>query len=269
VVAGFYSNRAKEKDKNYSNLTASGSEHTYNHGTPSVDGAYMVKLDVEKGQTIKVNGGYYEIPSDIIKSYVSDREKRKLEKKEDKDENQDIGVQNLIIRKIYNLENGSTKIIAEQHLMVEVQHTSGSSTYTSVNTFDDDIFVFSIDKNEKLEYVIKIPKSQASSSVTAKGISFNSMMVGNTLHIFYLDNIKNADLAINQAPFTHREGMGGYLVGIAIDEKGSMKKFNLGEVAQFETNFYIRGFANGGNNNLIGSERKKKMNKMFSLYVKS
>lgn len=260
VIAGFYSNRAKEKAKNYVNVRY--------YGTPSVDGAYMVRLDVEKGQTVKMNGGYYEIPSEIIKSYISDRDKRKLEKKEDKDENNDIGVDNLVIRKIYCLANGTTKIVAEQHVIVATTHNSGSSTSTTYRTYDDDIFVFSIDKNGKFEYAIKIPKSQTSANITGKGISFNSMMVGNTLHIFFLDNIKNANLSPTEAPARHSEGMGGYLVGIAIDEKGGMKKLNLGEVDKFETNFYIRTFVRGGYNNLISTERKKKMNKLFSLSIK-
>ena len=62
VVAGFYSKK----------------------GNPSIDGAYMVKLDAASGKFAKLGGGYYEIPSELIKSFMTDKQKEKLEKKEKK-----------------------------------------------------------------------------------------------------------------------------------------------------------------------------------------
>ena len=55
VVAGFYSKK----------------------GNPSTDGAFMVKLDATSGKFTKLGGGYYEIPSELIKSFMTDRQKEK------------------------------------------------------------------------------------------------------------------------------------------------------------------------------------------------
>lgn len=243
--------------------------YTKNVKSYAIEGAYLVRLDLEKGKTIKLNDGYYEIPTDIIKSYTSDREKRKIEKKEEKDEDNDIGVRYLQIRKIYyGLEGGSTKILAEQYHVVSHTHYNGKTTSTTYSTHAEDIFVFSIDKNGKLEFVSKIPKAQHSGDALGAGLSFNSMVTGNTLHIFFIDNLKNFNLAPTAAPYRHLNGKGGFLTAVNIDGKGVVKKFNLGEIERYETNFFIRGFVKGDNNNLISTERKKKINILFSITVK-
>jgi hypothetical protein len=264
VVAGFYAKNRSTTEFSYDFFRGSG----FSSPNP-IDGAYMMRLDVEKGIAAKLNGGYYEIPSDIIKAYASEREKRKLEKKEENDESKDIGVDYLKIQKIYyGLPDGSTKILAEQyHVATRTTYSSNGGQQVHYDTYADDIFVFSIGKDGKLEFVTKIPKSQHSFDQKGAGISFNSIVTGSTVHLFFLDNIKNANLSVNEAPARHENGRGGFLTAITIDNKGAIKKYNMGEIDKFETNFFIRGFVKGDNDNLISTERKKKMNKLFSLEV--
>ncbi|MFL5764226.1 MAG: hypothetical protein ACJ77K_09810 [Bacteroidia bacterium] len=235
-----------------------------------VDGAYMVKLDVASGTFSKVNGGYYEIPSDIIKSYTSDREKRKLEKKESKDDDHDIGIDNLQIRDIYSMPDGSTKIVSEQYVVVETYYydMNCKCMRTRYDTYADDIFVMSIEKDGKLGFVKKIPKSQHAAGAYGAGISINSLAVGNDVHIFYIDNIKNMDLPPTEAPKRHEDRRGGFLTGVTVTAKGDVKKYSLGEIEKYETNFFIREFVPGGRNNLISTERKKRKNTLFSIDVK-
>lgn len=264
VVAGFYAKKSVGVSISYNIFFGVGG------GFPNpIDGAYMVRLDVDKGQAVKINGGYYEIPSEIIKAYASEREKRKLEDKEAKDANNDIGVDYLKIRKIYyGLDDGSTKIVAEQYHVEERTKYTSNGTQTTYDTFADDIFVLSISKDGKLEFVTKIPKAQHSNDARGAGLSINSMVTGHTVHIFFIDNLKNYNLPPTQAPARHENNRGGFLTAVTVDEKGGIKKFNLGEIEKYETNFFIRGFVNGDFHNLISTERKKKMNKIFSLSVK-
>ena len=236
----------------------------------AVDGYYMVKLDIEKGTVSKVNEGYYEIPSDIIKSYTSDREKRKMEKKERKDEDNDIGVDNLQIRKIYNMPDGTTKVVSEQYVVIANTYYDPNthSTRTTYNTFADDIFLISIDAKGKLEWVKKLPKAQHSGDARGAGLSLNTYVTGNDLNLFYIDNIKNEHLSVNEAPKRHENGRGGYLTAIRISPNGDQKRYNLGEIDDYETNFYIRYFVDGENNNLISTERRKKEDMLFSIDIK-
>jgi hypothetical protein len=248
VVAGFY---GKAADK-------------------PVDGAFLVKLDVAKGNVSKVNGGYYEIPSDIIKSFSSEREKRKMEKKEAKDEDNDIGIDHLEIKDIYSMPDGSTKIVSEQYYVRVTYYydMNCKCMKTRYDTYADDIFVLSIDKSGKLDWVKKIPKSQHASNAIAQGLSINSYAMGNEVHIFYIDNIKNMNLSEKEAPKRHEDRMGGFLTGVTVTAKGEVKKYSLGEIKTYKTNFYIREFVDGGRNNLISTERRKKKNVLFSIDIK-
>ncbi len=234
-----------------------------------VDGAYMIKLDVETGTFTKVKGGYYEIPTDIIKSFTSEREKRKLDKQADKDEDNDIGISNLEINEIYMMDDGSTKIVAEQYLVQVTYYydMNCKCMRTKYDTYADDIFVMSISADGKLEWTKKIPKAQHANGAYGAGISINTMKVGSDIHIFYIDNIKNLNLSVNEAPKRHEDRRGGFLTGVTITSKGDVKKYSLGEIETYDTNFYIREFVDGGRNNLISTERRKKRNILFSVEV--
>lgn len=249
IVAGFYS-----KKKN-----------------PSIDGAFLVKLDVANGKFSKVGGGYYEIPSELIKTYMTDRQKEKLEKKEKKnegDERKDLGISNLQIESVLFLENGSTVIVSEVYYVVTSTHYNGKTTTTTYDTYADDIFVFNIDAAGKLAWIRKIPKRQHEASASGAGISISSIAKGNDIHIFYLDNLENFTIKEDEAPKVHQSRRGGFIAAVDIDEKGNLKKYNLGEAEQFETNLYMRRFINGKKNNLVAVERKKKKNMLFSIDMK-
>lgn len=240
-------------------------------GNPSIDGAYMVKLDVASGKFSKVGGGYYEIPSDLIKSFMTDRQKEKLEKKEKKNEGndkKDLGINNLEIKNIHFLENGSTIIVSEIYYVIVTTTSNGKTTTTTYDTYANDIFVFSIDPAGNLGWIKKIPKRQHESSAAGTGISFSSTVKGNHVHLFYLDHLDNFKLAENEAPRMHQSRRGGFIAGIDINEKGEVKKHNLGAAEQFETNMYMRHFVDGRKGNMVAVERKKKKNMLFSIDIK-
>jgi hypothetical protein len=246
VVTGFYSKDVKE--------------------LYVADGFYMVKLDVEKSAITKVNSGYYEIPSEVIKEYMSERNKKKLDKKEKKDG--DIGLEYLSIRNIYSTPNGAIKIIAEiyrQYTYTSVD-SKGRMT-TNYATDAKDIFVISIDNTGKMEWIKKIPKSQNCSNWVAPGSSINSFVTGNDLNIFYLENLKNNKLPVEKKK-TYWDGDVGMVKAITIDANGNVTSYSLTSTKEFKTRFYVRYFKNGGNHNLIHMQRKKKKDILFSIETK-
>lgn len=250
VVAGFYSKK----------------------GNPSVDGAFMVKLDVAGGKFSKLGGGYYEIPSEIIKSFMTDKQKEKLEKKEKKNEGNDkkeLGINDLEVKKIFFTENGSTIIVSEIYFVVS--HTTcdaKGNCRTTYTTYANDIFVFNIDPAGNLAWVKKIPKRQVENTSAGIGISFSATLKNNHIHLFYLDHIENFTLKENEAPHVHMSNRGGYVAAIDINEKGEIKKYNLGPAEQYQTNLFMRKFVDGKKNNLVAVERKKKKNMLFSIDIK-
>ena len=207
-----------------------------------------------------------------------------MEKRERKGEN--IGIRDLEIRSIATTPNGSIKIVAEQYLTYQyydytrypgygnpyyMSHPGGvfysgrPNSRTSYNTKADDIFVFSIDAGGRLEWLKKIPKSQHSNDRTAEGLSLACSFTGNDVNIFFLDHIKNDKLPEDEPPYLLEEYDGGYLTGVRIDRQGNTSKYNLGNTRAYKTNFFIRYFVDGGNNNLIGTGRKKRKNMLFSI----
>ena len=234
-----------------------------------VDGAYMIKLDVESGTFTKIKGGYYEIPSEVIKSFSSEREKRKLEKQENKDEDNNIGINDLEISDIYVMADGSTKIVSEQYAVHVTYYydMNCKCMKTRYDTYADDIFVLSISAEGKLDWVKKIPKAQHANGAYGPGISINTMSTGSDIHIFYIDNIKNLNLPVTEAPKRHQDGRGGFLTAVTVSSKGDVKKYSLGEIDTYKTNFFIREFVDGERKNLISTERRKKKNILFSIEV--
>lgn len=234
-----------------------------------IDGAYLVKMDPDKGTFTKMNGGYYEIPSEVIKAFTSDRERRKIEKKERKDESFDLGINDLEISNIYSMDDGSTRIISEQYYVTQSYYYDASCKCSRVkyDTYAMNIFVLSIGANGRLDWVKKIPKAQHANGAYGPGISINSLKVGNDIHLFYVDNLKNFNLPVDQAPKWHQDGKGGFLNGVTVRPNGDIKKYNLGEIEDYKTPFRIREFTDGGRTNLISTERRKKKNVLYSIEI--
>lgn len=231
-----------------------------------IDGAYMITIDTKQGLAMKPEGGYYEFPTEIIKTFMSEREKRKAEKKEAKD--QDLGIDYLKVREIYEMKNGSTTIVSEQYHVVVNTYYNGKTTTTTYDTYADDIFIMNIDIQGKMKWVKKIPKSQHSNDAAGRQLSFNTYAIDNELHVFYIDNLKNLNLPATEAPKRHEQGRGGFLTAVKLDENGNQTKYSLGEIEKYETNFFIREFVDGDMNNLISTERKRRMNSLYSIEIK-
>lgn len=167
------------------------------------------------------------------------------------------------------MPNGSTTIVSEIYYVIVSTHYNGKTTTTEYDTYASDIYIMNIDSTETLSWVKKLPKNQHSNDKYGYQLSLKSCAIGSDLHVFYVDNPKNLKLKETEAPARHENKMGGYLIGVSIDQSGELKKYNLGEIEKFETNFFIRLFVNGGSNSLIKTCRRKKMNMLFSLSIQS
>ncbi|MDF2437936.1 MAG: hypothetical protein K0Q95_2312 [Bacteroidota bacterium] len=226
-----------------------------------VDGSYILSLDVDKATISKVNGGYYELPSEFLKTFMSERQLKKAEEKMEEDEDFDLELNNLRIRSIYNTPDGATKMVAEIHYIVARRNSNGQVTYTY---YYKDIVVMNI-KGGKLEWVQKIPKYQM--SATGRGCSINTLLVGDNVHVFWKDKPENSKRASTEKP-ARFGGTNGMLRGCMITPKGEMKFTDIVDVAPYDMHFDIQAFIDGSKSNLISTERRSKQNMIFSLDVK-
>jgi hypothetical protein len=96
----------------------------------------------------------------------------------------------------------------------------------------------------------------------------NNLTVGNDIHLFFLDNVKNMNLKPSEAPKRHEDRRGGFLNGVTVDANGTVTKYNLGDTKEYKTNFFLRYFVKNQNKALISTMRKKKKNLLMSIEVK-
>lgn len=238
----------------------------------NIEGAFVLQLDKVKKTTSIKNGGLFEIPSEIIKSFSSAREMRGLERKENRDDEHDIGVDHLMLRSIYVIDDGRIILSAEQYhieknISLSTSASGRTNRETSYKTFADDIYIINASPDGK-SWVRKIPKKQISDDASGAELSFNTIFANDNIYYFYIDNKKNLNLPTNEAPSKHVQGRGGYLVSVSYDKEGNMTKHLLGEKSDFHTSLYVRYFVRGAQDNLIYSAGSQKRKKLVSLQLK-
>ncbi|MDQ3046947.1 MAG: hypothetical protein M3R27_05310 [Bacteroidota bacterium] len=229
-----------------------------------IDGTYMLTLDVDKGSVSKVNGGFYEIPSEFIKTFMSERQLKKTEKKEEK-EDFDLELTNLVIRDMFSVPDGSTTIVSEIYWMEAHTSRSSNGTTSTYYTYNyNDIVIMNI-KGGKMEWIKKIKKFSENSYPYL--LSINSVLVGNDVHVFWKDKPENSFVAEGQKPakFNGRDGM---LRACKISARGEMKFEDIVNLERYDIRCSLREYINNGSNTLSNTERSKKQNVMFAIDVK-
>lgn len=236
------------------------------------DGAFVVKLKKNNDTFEKVFAGFYEIPSDVIKSFVSEREKRKIDRKANREQVDEgsLGIYNLMMRNLYFMSDGSTRIIGEQYEVRQVSYFDNTCRCyrTYYQTYAEDVFVFNIKADGNFSWIKKLPKEQFCDCQNPPGLSINSFIENDNLHVFYMDNIRNLNLPESMPPARHVEGRGGFLTGVKIDSEGKIQKYSIGEVNELADYIHIRQFQKNENAGIIDVNRSRKKNTLISIGLK-
>lgn len=206
VCSGYYASRDKK-----GKLVANGA---------NVDGTFFVRLNDSGTAFENIHKGYYELPSEILKQFESERTQKKLEKKEEKGEN--LTEQNLKLRRIIFNADGSLVVMGEESYYITYSYYNGKYWVTRTTYYRNDIFVQSINKDGELVWSKKIPKAQQGSSTM--GFSFRVSEYNNDYYFLFMDNPKNTAISTNQAPAPFGGGYGGVLSCVRVDAQGEMKK---------------------------------------------
>lgn len=244
VIAGYYSDKKNSSGSN---------------------GAYIIRLEYDANNSVKnVRTTFCEFPAETLKAYETEREKRKMEKK-DKDGN--LEASNLTFRKMVFYEDGSVMIIGEEYYVVEHTHYNGKTTYTTYTYYYNDILVLKADKNGKTIWCNKIPKFQSGSGTA--DLSFHHHDYQGEDFFYYLDNIKNIDLPLTEAPAGHSSGRGGYLTCVKIGKDGKMTKRSIFDIKDEKIRIFPRNFESI-NSNLIVDRLKadRDASKVFKIEIK-
>ena len=196
------------------------------------DGILAFKID--KNGTIYDNV-YHDIPLELINQYVSNKTKKKNDKKErDGDE---AKFSDLVLKDFIFNKDGSIILVGEQTFVTEIRRQSmnGFSRSSYIYHFND-ILVAKIGTSGELNWMKKIPKKQQtgtsfmnfSGGTSQGGMSYKYFSANNHHYLVFLDNVKNINLAIDKAPALHLDGQGGYLTAVKIaDSDGSLTKSSI------------------------------------------
>ena len=129
------------------------------------------------------------------------------------------------MRDLLFMEDGSIVITAEQHYVVEHRDTkTGRVTYTY---YYNDILITKITADGELAWMQKLGKRQKGGAGRG-GMSFEYVFANNHHYMFFFDNVNNLELATDQVPKFHTDGVGGFLTAYKVnDESGKVSKVSI------------------------------------------
>lgn len=195
------------------------------HGL-NVDGAFLVKID-QNDSLYKLQKGYYEFPSEILSEFEKRSTANAVERKDKKDEAE---VPSVYLRNFLVADDGSYVFVGEEYLIEErtMPSSDGSSTKYFKYVFGD-IYAMKIGVNGEMAWAKKIPKSQEG-KLGLGSMSYKLFYCKGDYYFFYIDNIKNLNLAPDKVPYRYLDQAAGLLMVSKIDEKGEVTKGKLSAV---------------------------------------
>ncbi len=186
----------------------------------NANGILSFKMD----QNGKVLEKYdFEFPITLINQYESKRAKAKNDKREGEGK---AGINDLKIIDIGIGADGSTTVVGEQqYIRKELVGTSMQMVY-----YYGDMVATKFDKTGKLTWMKKLPKTQAGTQGKG-GMGVRYIKGEGSSYLLFLDNIKNANLGVDDVPEKHSDGRGGYLTAYKIDNAtGTFEKHSIFDI---------------------------------------
>lgn len=227
ICAGFYTNGLNNKLHNS-------------------DGLFTCKITMDGELTDKRS---YEIPVEVLNQYVSNRTKKKNNKKDKKGKAEftDLKLQNLVIN-----SDGSLVLIGEQKYVVRHTTSKGRVYYTF---HYNDMLLSRINASGELSWMKKLPKRQSgapkmgqvydTSKTYQGGMSYSYFFTNGNHYLVFLDNVKNADLPLNKVPAKHSDGHGGYITVYKVnDDSGEVSKSNIFDTRNAAEKLGLHQFSN-------------------------
>ena len=182
----------------------------------------------------------FEIPTDIIKQFTSEKTQKKIDKSEEAGKN--IGIENFVLRQIL-FEDDNIIFAGEKYYYNIHVDKEGNETYYY---YSEEMLIAKVDSEGKLLFIKKLPKKQMARSANPPsrynllGMNmFSKVFDGGSLgyrlikssenyYLLFLDNVKNLELDPNKAPEIHQNGKGGFLTSYQINkESGEVKKLSI------------------------------------------
>ncbi|MFY9310737.1 MAG: hypothetical protein WAQ28_16950 [Bacteroidia bacterium] len=201
IAAGYYANGTEAKVDWTGNLSTS----------MNINGIYVFEIGKDGGIVKDID---YPFSIELIKKYLSNRQKEKADKRE---EDGKAGINDLVLRNFVLNSDGSMVLIGEVYYMRKEMWMTSMENVTHFG----DVVITKIDANGKLVWADKMPKNQAilsSNYVDIKGMGISYIQGKGAHYILFADNRKNANIKMDQPAEPHKGGFGGYLTAYKVDD---------------------------------------------------
>ncbi len=199
--------------------------YTKSTNLDNADGVIMFKIEPE-GDLFDYKT--YEIPVEVLNMYMSERQQEKNEKKDDdgRAEFAELEMRDMIL-----YEDGSIVLTGEQYYIIEHTTVNAQGQRSTYYTYHyNDILALKIDPNGDMAWMKKLGKRQTGRAGRG-GMSFSYFDSGDKHYFLFLDNVKNLSLTLDQRPYGHTDGAGGFFTSYVIDdETGDVSKASLFDV---------------------------------------
>ena len=186
-------------------MTWGGSSLAFNS-----NGVYSAVIDPVNGVQ---KSSEYEFPIDLVTQYLDDRQREKLEKR-DQNEGK-AGIEDLKLKQFIPMADGGALLVAEQdYIRQEMYRTSTEN----IRHFES-MVVMRLDAAGDISWVRKLPKRQTVLASNPKhGCGFKAVESNGKHIILFVDNVKNKDISADELPARHSDGAGGWLMAFIVDD---------------------------------------------------
>ena len=234
----------------------------------NADGVVMFKIRPE-GDLFDMHT--YEIPVEVLNMYAKQREQERNEKKDSKDKAE---FQHLRMRELDAFDDGSILLTGEQYYIIRTTTQTSNGSKTTYTPYYNHILAVKIGPDGNLSWMKKLGKRQKGKNysslmaVRQGGCSYNYFKSNNKHYFFFLDNVNNSDLSLDERPKYHQDGAGGFFTAYVLtDDKGSISKenlFDMRDVKGIEVfQFHINRIVHISDNEFIVEVYKKKKEDML------
>ncbi|HEV7230819.1 MAG TPA: hypothetical protein VGO45_05800 [Bacteroidia bacterium] len=241
-----------------------------------VGGMYMLRLNGMKLDKLK--NGYYEIPEALLLTFETGRAKKKAAKGEQSQLQDNLRTSFLTICEYLTYPDGSVSIIGEaRRIFYESgggDHYGVGPQYFGRHGFED-LLIIHLLPNGELGWIKRIPKIQKSgadvfSDIPSGSCSYKSVLIGNDLYLYYMDNDKNEtrDPERPIIPFDgYYAGAVTSLYCMKYDPSGKETKSVAVHITKNDELMCVQQMMRVGNNHLLGFAGRKKESKLCKIKV--
>ncbi len=158
------------------------------NGTATINGSYFLKID--ESTKFIVSKSFKEFGIDFITQNLTDNNKKKVQKRQDK--GKDVELHKYDLEDIVLKEDGGAILVGEQFYLRIVTSTDYQGNIsTTYHYYYNDIIVISIDPGGQIEWTEKIAKRQHTINDNGLYSSYALAIVENKLNFIFNDNAKN------------------------------------------------------------------------------